>query len=48
MMHQVDLQIAAAPLPTPRTIRHRMSFPLQLLRFAWLNMRILGMVHKAH
>lgn len=47
-MHPVDLQIAAAPLPTPCTIRRRMALPVQLFRFAWLNMRILSMVHKAH
>lgn len=32
--------ISAAPLPTPRTLRHRRNVPLQLLRFAVLNARM--------
>ncbi len=37
-----------APLPTRRTLRRRGSVPLQLVRFALLNLRMLRMVGKGH
>ncbi len=41
-------RIAAAPLPTARTLRRRSSIPLQLWRFGQINLRMLRMVRKAH
>lgn len=43
-----DHAIASAPLPTKRTLRHRSSVPVQLLRFVALNIRMLRMVRKGH
>lgn len=43
-----DTAIASAPLPTAKTLRRRSSLPLQLLRFAVLNLRMLRMVAKGH
>jgi hypothetical protein len=47
-MIYADERIAAAPLPTRKTLRRRTSLPIQLWRFAWINLRMLRMVHKAH
>ncbi|MCA0438380.1 MAG: hypothetical protein M9891_06405 [Austwickia sp.] len=41
-------QISSAPLPTEATLRRRQSLPLQTLRFAALNARIMRMVLKGH
>ena len=43
-----DRAIQAAPLPTKRTLRRRASVPIQLVRFAVLNARMLRMVAKGH
>lgn len=43
-----DARMASAPLPTARTLRRRSSLPLQLWRFALLNLKILRMVLKGH
>jgi hypothetical protein len=43
-----DALIRSAPLPTKRTLRRRASLPLQLVRFAVLNVRMLRMVGKGH
>jgi hypothetical protein len=47
-MNTADERIAAAPLPTARILRRRSSIPLQLWRFARINLRTLRMVRKAH
>ena len=47
-MDSVDDRIAAAPLPTARTIRMRTSLPIQLWRFALINLKIVRMVTKGH
>lgn len=47
-MDEADEKITVAPLPTPKTLRQRRSLPLQLWRFAWINVRMLRMVFKAH
>lgn len=47
-MDSVDDRIAAAPLPTERTLRRRTSMPVQLLRFAMINLRMLRMVRRDH
>jgi hypothetical protein len=47
-MDTADDRIAAAPLPTARTLRRHSSIPLQLVRFGWINLRMLRMVRKAH
>ena len=41
-----DDRIAAAPLPTRRTLRRRSPIPLQLWRFGQINLRMLRMVCK--
>ncbi len=41
-------RIAAAPLPTRRTLRRRGSIPRQLWRFGQINLRMLRMVRRAH
>lgn len=41
-------QISSAPLPTEATLRRRQNLPLQTLRFAALNARIMRMVLKGH
>lgn len=43
-----DERIAVAPLPTPRTLRRRSSLPVQIWRFALINLRIVRMVLKGH
>jgi hypothetical protein len=48
LMDTSNDRIAAAPLPTPRTLRRRSSIPLQLWRFGQINLRMLRMVRKAH
>ena len=40
-------RIAAAPLPTARTLRRRSSIPRQIWRFGQINLRMLRMVRKA-
>lgn len=40
--------IAAAPLPTPQTLRARQSVLFQALRFVILNVRIMRMVFKGN
>ena len=47
-MDSVDDRIAAAPLPTERTLRRRTSMPVQLLRFALINLRMLRIIRKDH
>jgi hypothetical protein len=47
-MSTTDDRIAAAPLPTARTLRRRRSIPFQLWRFGTINLRMLRMVRKAH
>jgi hypothetical protein len=47
-MNTANDQIAAAPLPTARTLRRRRSIPWQMWRFATINLRMLRMVRKAH
>ena len=43
-----DEQMAAAPMPTARTLRQRSTVPIQLFRFAVINAKILRMVLKGH
>jgi hypothetical protein len=38
--------IAAAPLPTGQTLRHRKNVLIQLWRFAAINVRMLTMITK--
>ncbi len=47
-MYTADDRIAAAPLPTTRTLRRRSSIPLQLWRFGKINLRMVRMVRMAH
>jgi hypothetical protein len=47
-MDSVDDRIAAAPLPTRATLKKRTSLPVQLVRFALINLRMLRMVRKGH
>jgi len=41
---QPVLDLSAAPLPTEQTLKKRQSLPIQLIRFATFNLRILRMV----
>ncbi|MHB1491341.1 MAG: hypothetical protein ACYCTH_12745 [Cellulomonas sp.] len=45
-METIDERIAAAPLPTRRTLRRRASVPLQVVRFGLINLRMMHMVTK--
>ncbi|MGV8967562.1 MAG: hypothetical protein ACOH2F_14945 [Cellulomonas sp.] len=47
-MDNVDDRIALAPLPTVRTVRRRKSLPVQLVRFALINLRMIAMVRRGH
>ena len=47
-MDSIDDRIAAAPLPTPATLKQRTSIPIQLIRFAVINLRMIKMVRKGH
>ena len=47
-MGTTDDRIAAAPLPTTRTLRRRSSIPRQIWRFGQINLCMLRMVRKAH
>lgn len=39
---------ARAPMPTARTVWLRTFLPWQLIRFVWLNIRMIRMVGRAH
>ena len=41
-------RIQSAPLPNARTLRARRSIPIQLWRFATINLRMLRMIRKGH
>ncbi len=47
-MTDVEDRIAVAPLPTAKTLRRRRSLPLQLWRFALINLKMLRMIGKGH
>ena len=47
-MDFADERVAAAPLPTARTLRLRSNIPFQLWRFAVINLRMLRMIRKGH
>lgn len=47
-MDTTDASIAAAPLPTAKTVKRRTSLPFQIWRFVAINLRMLGMVRKGH
>ncbi|MBT9274895.1 hypothetical protein KMZ32_12515 [Phycicoccus sp. MAQZ13P-2] len=40
--------LSTAPLPTASTLRKRRSLPLQIVRFAVFNVRIMRMILKGH
>lgn len=40
--------IAAAPLPTPKTLRRRNSVFFQLLRFIAINVRMIRVILRGH
>jgi hypothetical protein len=43
-----DLASSTAPMPTKRTVRMRTSLPVQAVRFAVVNLKMLRMVLKSH
>ncbi|MDR2929486.1 MAG: hypothetical protein LBV06_01045 [Propionibacteriaceae bacterium] len=43
-----DQIIAACPLPTPATLRHRKNVPYQLLRLAAINLKMLRVISSSH
>lgn len=47
-MDHTDAAIAAAPLPTPKTVRSRTSPPVQAWRFVAINLRMLKIIRKGH
>lgn len=47
-VRSIRRDIAAAPLPTPDTLRRRHALGIQAVRFAALNARIMRMVLKGH
>ena len=47
-MDDADASIAAAPLPTEKTVRARTNLAVQLWRFATLNLKMMKMVRKGH
>jgi hypothetical protein len=47
-MDAAEERIAAAPLPTNRTLRMRSNIPFQLWRFAVINLRMVRMIRKGH
>jgi len=47
-MSDIDERIAAAPLPTTKTLKQRSSLPVQTWRFARINLRMIRMIRKGH
>jgi len=47
-MDEAAESIAAAPLPTAKTLRARRSLPKQAIRFVAFNLKMLRMVAKGH
>ncbi len=43
-----EASIAAAPMPTPETLKLRQNLPFQASRFALISLNIMRMVHKGH
>jgi hypothetical protein len=44
----INETIAAAPLPTEKTVRSRTSMPTQAYRFAVINLRMIKIIIKGH
>lgn len=47
-MDTTNQDIAAAPLPTDKTLRARTNLVIQGWRFALINLRMLNIVRKGH
>jgi hypothetical protein len=47
-MDTAQSSIAQAPLPTEKTVRNRTNLPLQVWRFAAINLRMVKMIRKGH
>ena len=47
-MDHTDATIAAAPLPTDKTVRARTSLPVQAWRFVAINLRMVTIIRKGH
>ena len=47
-MDHTDADIAAAPLPTEKTLRARASLPAQLGRFLAINLKMAKIIRKEH
>ncbi len=47
-MSATDERIASAPLPTDRALRMRSNVPVQLWRFARINLRMVRMIRRGH
>ncbi len=47
-MDQADATIATAPLPTAKTLRARVSLPVQAWRFVAINLRMIKIIRKGH
>ena len=47
-MDNAETSIAQAPLPTEKTVKSRTNLPVQLWRFAAINIRMVKMIRKGH
>jgi len=47
-MDTADAAIAAAPLPTAKTVRDRTNLAVQAWRFTAINLRMVKMIRKGH
>jgi hypothetical protein len=47
-MDNAEASIAHAPLPTAKTVKSRTSLPVQFVRFAAINIRMVKMIRKGH
>ncbi|NTW38855.1 MAG: hypothetical protein HGA44_03035 [Cellulomonadaceae bacterium] len=43
-----DESIAAAPMPTPRTLARRQNVLVQLVRFAAINLKMMRVIARGH
>ncbi len=47
-MTDVNTSIAAAPMPTEKTVKSRTSLPTQMMRFGAINLRMVKIILKGH
>ena len=47
-MDSIDDRIAAAPLPTAKTVAQRTNLLIQLFRFIAINLKMVRVIYKSH